>query len=171
MTYLHQYLLALVSRHLPTYLPTCPPGCLSLQFTTQLRIYTNSHLPGYPTEVAKYYTTFPKYFPDSVVYRLLFASFSVNSKLVRPFRSFSVPFRSFSVPFRSFSVLFGPFRSFSVLFGPFRCLGRPPYNIAYGCVTDFRMLVILKSLPSVFHFKTRYFIIIIILFKKIILAP
>ena len=98
------------------------PGCLSPQFTTQLQIYTNSHLASYPTEVAKYYTTFPKYFPDGcfVVYRLLFASLSVSSKLVRPFRSFSVPFRSFSVPFRSFSVLFGSFRSFSVLFGPFR---------------------------------------------------
>ena len=100
----------------PTYLPNYLSGCLSLQFTTQLQIYTNSHLPNYSTEVAKY-TTFPKYFTDGcfVVYRLLFASFSVNSKLVRPFRSFSVPFRSYSVPFRSFSVLFGPFR----------CLGRP----------------------------------------------
>ena len=111
----------------PTYLPTYLPGCLSLQFTTQLQIYTNSHLPSYPTEVAKYYTTFPKYFPGGcfVVYRLLFASFSVNSELVRPFRSFSVPFRSLFGPF---SVLFGPFRSFSVLFGPFRCLGRPVNN-------------------------------------------
>ena len=105
--------------YLPTYLPTYLPGCLSLQFTTQLQIYTNSHLPSYPTEVAKYYTTFPKYFPDGcfVVYRLLFASFSVNSKLVP---SFLVLFGPFSVLFGPFSVLFGPFRSFSVLFGPFR---------------------------------------------------
>ena len=128
LTYLHQYLLALVSRHLTIYLPTCLPiylpGCLSLQFTTQLQIYTNSHLPSYPTAVAKYYTTFPKYFPDGcfVVYRLLFASFLVNSKLVRPYRSLFGPFRSLFGPFRFFSVLFGFF------FGPFRCLGQPRFN-------------------------------------------
>ena len=46
----------------------------------------------------------------SMLNRLLFASFSVNSKLLRAFRSFSV--------------LFGPFRSFSVLSGSFR----PPFR-------------------------------------------
>ena len=61
------------------------------------------------TGVATHYylSTFPSTHQTSN-YRLLFASFSVNSKLVRPFRS-----------------LFGPFRS---LFGPFRCLGRPVTN-------------------------------------------
>ena len=115
-----------IPRHLPTYLPTY----LAVYLYSLLPSYKSTQTdtcPSYPTEVAKYYTTFPKYFPDGcfVVYRLLFTSFLVNSRLVRPFWSFSVPFRSFSVPFRSFSVLFGPFRSFSVLFGPFRCLGRP----------------------------------------------
>ena len=96
--------------------------------TASIFVFMYFDLPLIPTglriqpptyQVAKYYTTSPKYFPGGcfVVYRLLFASFSVNSKLVRLFRSFSVPFRSFSVPFRSFWVLFGPFRSFSVLFG------------------------------------------------------
>ena len=95
------------------------PGCLSLQFTTQLQIYTNSHLPATQQKLLNIILLSPKYFPDGcfVVYRLLLAFFSVNSKLVRPFRSFSVPFRSLFGPFRFF---FGPFRSFSVLFGPFR---------------------------------------------------
>ena len=69
-----------------------------------------------------------------MLHRLLFASFSVNSKLLRPFRSFSVlfgPFRSFLVLFGPFSVLFGPFWSFLVLFGPFRCLGLP-YHVCHG---------------------------------------
>ena len=108
--------------YLPTYLPTYPHGGLFLQI---YYLATNLHkqpLAQPPNRSAKYYTTFPKYFPDGclVVYRLLFAFFLVNSELLRAFRSFSVPFRSFSVLFDPFSVLFGPFRSFSVLFGPFR---------------------------------------------------
>ena len=84
------------------YMDTKIDGCwlfISTVYYPATLIYTNSYLPSYSAEVAKYYTTFPKYFPDGcfVVYRLLVASFSVNSKLVRPFRSFSVPFRSFSV--------------------------------------------------------------------------
>ena len=115
-----------------TYLPTCLstylPGCLSLQLTTHLQIYTAT-CPATQQRLLNIMLLSPNTSLTAVlVVYLLFASFSVNSKLLRLFRSFSVPFRSFSVPFRSFSVLFGPFRSFSVLFGPFRCLGRPLSN-------------------------------------------
>ena len=100
----------------PTYLPTYLPANLAVYFYSLLPSYKSTQTATRPATQHKLLNiiyTFLKYFPDGcfVVYRLLFASFSVNSKLLHPFRSLFGPF--------------GPFRFFSVLFGPFRCLGRP----------------------------------------------